>query len=166
MNSNAQKDKKRNRVCPYVFLFMIFLISCYRLTSDLSLENKFELLANKMRSDTTEITFQLDKMTTFSRDTAIIITPYYQVDKLESELKFNLTEIRNTGIESNDGINVLAFIQHGILINYVVLPRSKGDFSDINDSNRISTKNKCSFKMIKSNQKLSSGQINIQIIPK
>jgi len=105
-------------------------------------------------------------MTKFSWDTAIILRPYSQINKLETELKIDLNEIGKTGIESDDAVNVLAFIEHGKLINYVELPRNKGDFSSIEDSSIIVTKNKCTFEMTKSNQKSVSGQILIQILRK
>jgi hypothetical protein len=48
--------------------------------------------------------------------------------------KADLTTIEGTGIEYDDGKNVIAFINNGKLVSYVDLPRSSGDFAYLQDS--------------------------------
>ena len=135
-----------------------------KLKSDISLESKFEQLTNEVRARNTTINFRLDSLTSFSWDTVIILTPYSQIKQLENKLNIDLTEIKKTQIVSNDGSNVLAFIKNGQLINYVDLPRNKGDFDNMTDSVNVITKENCSFSLIQTNNIFVSGQTIVKVI--
>lgn len=123
---------------------------------DSNLENRFAQLVNKARWEalwgTSKIKFRLDTLTNYSWDSVIIMTPYYSIDDIERSTKINLSEIRQTGIEMNDGINVLAFLRDGKLISYIDLSRRNGDFSYSIDSSRIFIKENALFEVTKSNK--------------
>jgi hypothetical protein len=136
-----------------------------KLNSDILLENEFEQLIKTALADTTATTFRLDTLTNFSWDTLIILTPYFPIDKLENEIKVDLKEIKKTKIVSDEISNVLGFIKGGRLINYVDLPRAKGDFSKITDNSRVFTKNNCLFELVRTDHKFTSGTVVIEIRP-
>lgn len=155
-----------------LILTLVILSSCNThektttLKSDTTIENKFEQLTHLVLTDTATIVFRLDTLTNFSWDTVAILTPYSPIDKLESEIKIDLTEIKNTKITSDEVSNVLAFIKGGQLINYVDLSRDKGDFSEIPDSNKVFTKDNCVFELVWSDNKFASGQTIIKVKPR
>lgn len=154
-----------------LILTVTVLIACNSLDKknalqpDVSLENKFEQLTNKARSDTEAIIFRLDTLTSFSWDSVIIITPYSQIDKLEEKTKINLAEVKNTKIVADEVSNVLAFVKRGQVIKYVDLPRAKGDFANISDNNGVFTKGNCLFELVQTENKFASGQTIVIVKP-
>ena len=113
-----------------LFIVLVAALSACNLTdksaklkSDAALEGKFEQLTTLAINGTVGIKFRLDTLTSFSWDTLIVVTPYSPINRLENELKIDLTEIKGTRIVSDEVSNVLAFIKDGQLVNYVDLPR-------------------------------------------
>jgi hypothetical protein len=157
---------------PIILIFLIFstLTTCdfpdkkVKLKSDISLESKFEQLTNEVRAKNTTINFRLDSLTNFPWDTVIILTPYSQIEQFENKLNIDLTEIKKTQIVSDDVSNVLVFIKNGQLINYVDLPRNKGDFVNMTDSINVIPKGNCRFSLIQTNKIFVSGQTIVKVI--
>lgn len=150
-----------------LFFSIIVLNSCNpskiesKLESDKVLESKFEILTQNARKTNTTIIFRLDTLTNFSWDTAVILTPYFNIGRLENNIKVDLTEIKNTKISNDEVSNVIAFIRNGKLINFIDLPRGKGDFSS--DTSTIYTQNNCIFELIATDHKFQSGQSIVTI---
>ena len=153
-----------------IFLIISICTACdlsdkkVRLKSDILLESKFEQLTNVVRAKNTTLNFHLDSLTNFSWDTVIILTPYYQIKQLENKLNIDLTEIKKTQIVVDEVSNVLAFIKNGQLINYVDLPRNKGDFVNVTGSVNVISKKNCRFSLVQSNIKFESGQTIVKVI--
>jgi len=124
--------------------------------SDTVLEAKFEQMTNKVWSKKSKLIFRLDTLTNYSWDSVIILTPYYPIYKIEQKTKIDFTAVRHTAIVNDEVSNVLAFIKNGQLINYVDLPRNKGDFLRFQDSINIFTKDNCLFEF-EEPSKLSAG---------
>jgi hypothetical protein len=154
-----------------IIIIKLFLISACThrnqedLKSDIELEKKFEQLTSRALIDTTSVKFRLDTLTRFSWDTLIIRTPYYPIENLIEEHKIDASEINISKIHNNDNSNLLLFVENGKIINYLNLPRDKGDFSNIGDKNLILTRENCIFELIKTEQKFVSGQRIVRIKP-
>ena len=118
-----------------------------KLISDSFLEDKFDQLTKRAFADST-ITFRLDTLTTFSWDTLVIVQPYYPIDSLEKEAHAKLLLGCDQFLFS-DNVNILAFIKGGQLINYVRLPRNKGDFWSIR-GNLVLARDSCVFEFSRS----------------
>jgi hypothetical protein len=131
-----------------------------KLNTGVFLENKFEQLTKRALVDSI-ITFQLDTLTNFTWDTLVVIQPYYPIDILEKMTHVNLKAVGETAI-MDDGVNVLAFIKNGQLINYLRLPRDKGDFCSIH-RNIVFSKNNCIFEFVRTPNKFSTGQFVVEV---
>lgn len=151
----------------FLVLTMALLTACdsSKLKSDIALEKKFEQLTKRALLDTTAIHFRLDTLTNFSWDTLIVFPPYSQVADIEEKTSIDLSEIEATNIESIDSFNVLAFIKGGQLINYVELPRDKGDFPQVTDTINIFAKEHCIFESKQTDREFVSGQKIVVIKP-
>lgn len=134
------------------------------LKSDTLLESKFAILTNKVLTDSATLNFRLDTLTNFSWDSVFILTPYYPIENMEKNMKIDLADLKKTRIVSDEVSNVLAFIKDGELINFVDLPRDKGDFRNI-PSNIIFTKDNCIFELKMTNFKNGSGQQIVEAKP-
>jgi hypothetical protein len=60
-----------------------------------------------------------------------VLTPYSTNETTEKTLGFEWDSESKTSIGSNDGINVLVFIEAQEVIAYTEHPRHKGDFSEL-----------------------------------
>ena len=127
-------------------------------SSDVALESKFEQLTRRAILDSI-VSFRLDSLTNFSWDTLVIIRPYFPIDTLKSMVQVNFKSIiyDNTAL-INDGVNILMFIKNKKMVNFVRLPRYKGDFYS-KEGHAILAKDQCIFEFIRTGNKYENGQI-------
>jgi hypothetical protein len=67
-------------------------------------------------------------------DRFCVLTPYTNNERAEKVLGFKWDAESNTSIASNDGINVLVFIQENKVAAFAEHPRNSGDFSKMKPS--------------------------------
>lgn len=122
-----------------LFLNLIFMFalaaSCGRkIEEDIATKARIGEIAEEVLLDSTSVPFSLDSLTNYHWEEVFIITPYTQLSRVNHITNADLISIEGTGIEHNDGKNVIAFIHNGKLKGYVDLPRGSGDFSYLKDS--------------------------------
>ncbi len=107
---------------------MIFLtiFSCQYLNplhSDKALTEKIE---EEIRTNPGIV--DLSKLADFEWDNMLILGPYSEIDKVETELNIDLENIRENGIEYDDRINLMIFLKDKKSIKIAELSRTVGDF--------------------------------------
>ena len=115
---------------------------------DIATKERIGEIADKVLEDSIAIPFSFDSLTNYTWEKAFIITPYSQLDKVEHITRADLGSIEKTGIEFDDGKNVIAFINNGKLVSYVDLPRGSGDFAYLQDSVLLYSFGATEFKMV------------------
>jgi len=73
-------------------------------------------------------TVEFSKVVSFEFDKVCIFGPYSTNEGAEKVLGFSWNMELKTSINSNDGVNVIAFVKDNNVISYVEHPRNQGDF--------------------------------------
>ena len=116
------------------------MTSC-QLKSDTSLT---KIIETKIKDNPTKIDLTLiDKL---DYDKLLILEPYTNIEKTQSELNVDLSNINGNQIHLSDGINLLVFLFYNKSIKISELNRKNGDFEDykifINRENALFEKDK------------------------
>ncbi len=106
-----------------IALVLLLLSSCSRVNTDISAKIEAEFNA----SQTAPI--DLARVVPAPWDRVCVLSPYIDNGQVERVLGFKWNSDSKTSIRSNDGINVLVFVQGGDVIAYTEHRRDKGDFS-------------------------------------
>ena len=119
---------------------LLFMTSC-QLKSDKSLT---KIIETKIKDNPTKIDLTLiDKL---DYDKLLILEPYTNIEKTQSELNVDLSNINGNQIHLSDGINLLVFLKNNKSIKISELNRKNGDFEDykifINRENALFEKDK------------------------
>ena len=153
-----------------ILLFITVLASCQSrdnstyLNSNAELEKAFQKLSEQVLTDSNRVTFRLDSLTNFEWDSVLVLTPYTPIKDLEKSTELNLAELYNTKITVTEGSNVLAFINHKNLVNFVDLSALYGNF-DHYDSIRYYIPSTAVFEMELTDQKFVGGQRIVKVKP-
>jgi hypothetical protein len=125
----------RNRLLHISLLTALIATACgQKVEEDTVTKERIGEIAENVIADSTAITFSLDSLTSYAWEEVFIITPYTQLDRVKHITKADLSQLGKTGIETDDGSNVIAFINNGQLTGFVNLARNKGDFAYLQDS--------------------------------
>ncbi len=126
-----------------LILLTMNLYSCRylsQLNSDKELTKNIEkkIKENPKKIDLTEIE-------NFDYDQLLILEPYSNIEKIEYELKIDLSNISENPIHSLDGINLIVLLKKNKSIKISELNRANGDFKNykvvINRKNALFEKN-------------------------
>lgn len=126
-----------------LILLTMNLYSCRylsQLNSDKELTKNIEtkIKENPKKIDLTEIE-------NFDYDELLILEPYSNIEKIEYELKIDLSNISENPIHSLDDINLIVLLKKNKSIKISELNRANGDFKDykvvINRKNALFEKN-------------------------
>ena len=115
---------------------IIFLLLCFVSCSNSSqIENDIDLI-NKVftavkEHNTGNISFS--NLTNFDWDNVCIFSPYTPVDSINSALGFNWELSDKTNLQHDDVICLIVFMKGKDVVKYLLYPRSKGDFSALNE---------------------------------
>jgi hypothetical protein len=121
------------------------ILSCqyiFQLENDENLNKKIlkDLYADRGISD-------FSKITDFEWDSLIILGPYSLIDRVETELNLNLTNIRQNGIRYSDFYELIVFLKNKKSVKIVELKGVIKLVTPIIDSGiSIIPKDKCIFK--------------------
>ena len=103
---------------------LLFMTSC-QLKSDKSLT---KIIETKIKDNPTKIDLTLiDKL---DYDKLLILEPYTNIEKTQSELNVDLSNINGNQIHLSDGINLIVFLKNNKSIKISELNRKNGDFED------------------------------------
>ncbi|AZI32788.1 hypothetical protein [Kaistella carnis] len=103
---------------------LLFMTSC-QLKSDKSLT---KIIETKIKDNPTKIDLTLiDKL---DYDKLLILEPYSNIEKTQTELNIDLSNINGNQIHLSDGINLLVFLKNNKSIKISELNRKNGDFED------------------------------------
>ena len=116
------------------------MTSC-QLKSDKSLT---KIIETKIKDNPTKIDLTLiDKL---DYDKLLILEPYSNIEKTQTELNVDLSNINGNQIHLSDRINLLVFLKNNKSIKISELNRKNGDFEDykifINRENALFEKDK------------------------
>jgi hypothetical protein len=119
---------------------LLFMTSC-QLKSDKLLT---KIIETKIKDNPTKIDLTLvDKL---DYDKLLILEPYSNIEKTQTELNVDLSNINGNQIHLSDGINLLVFLKNNKSIKISELNRKNGDFEDykvfINRENALFEKDK------------------------
>jgi hypothetical protein len=119
---------------------LLFMTSC-QLKSDKFLT---KIIETKIKDNPTKIDLTLiDKL---DYDKLLILEPYSNIEKTQTELNVDLSNINGNQIHLSDGINLLVFLKNNKSIKISELNRKNGDFEDykvfINRENALFEKDK------------------------
>ena len=139
-----------NRLLYLSVIISLIVAACGReVEEDIVTKERIGEIADKVLKDSVAIPFSLDSLTSYTWEEVFIITPYTQLDKVEHITRADLSSIEKTGIEFDDGKNVIAFINNGKLVSYVDLSRGSGDFAYLQDSVLLYPIGATEFRMVK-----------------
>jgi hypothetical protein len=104
-------------------IFVAICVGCS--ASDSELEAR--IAAEVARGPGTEV--RMRELTDFAWDRLHVFEPYSSRASIESELGFAWPHADSTGIDANDGVSLLVFVQNNAVVRYLVQPRGVSDFS-------------------------------------
>lgn len=104
-----------------------FLCSC-QLRSDKILSEKVEV---KFKAEAESI--DLSKLSDFEWDYILILCPYSNIERIEKELKLDLSNIKENRIQYNDSFNLIVFLHDNESVKIIELRRTIGDFKNTNE---------------------------------
>ena len=122
-----------------------FLCSC-QLKSDKSLSEKVEV-----KFEAEGETIDLSDLSDFEWDNILILGPYSNIQRIENELKLDLSNIKENGIQYNDSFNLIVFLNDNESVKIIELRRTSGDFKNTNE---LIPKDKTKFVITKTGIKL------------
>lgn len=125
----------------FILLITLLIITSCQLKSDKSLT---KIIETKIKDNPTKIDLTLiDKL---DYDKLLILEPYTNIEKTQSELNVDLSNINGNQIHLSDGINLIVFLKNNKSIKISELNRKNGDFEDykifINRENALFEKDK------------------------
>ena len=124
----------------FILLITLLIMTSCQLKSDKSLTKIIEtkIKDNPMKIDLTSI----DKL---DYDKLLILEPYSNIEKTQTELNVDLSNINGNQIHLSDRINLLVFLKNNKSIKISELNRKNGDFENykvfINRDNALFEKN-------------------------
>ena len=125
----------------FTLLMTLLIITSCQLKSDKSLT---KIIETKIKDNPTKIDLtSIDKL---DYDKLLILEPYSNIEKTQTELNVDLSNINGNQIDLSDRINLLVFLKNNKSIKISELNRKNGDFEDykvfINRENALFEKNK------------------------
>lgn len=125
----------------FILLMTLLIITSCQLKSDKSLT---KIIETKIKDNPTKIDLtSIDKL---DYDKLLILEPYSNIEKTQTELNVDLSNINGNQIDLSDRINLLVFLKNNKSIKISELNRKNGDFEDykvfINRENALFEKNK------------------------
>ena len=125
----------------FTLLMTLLIITSCQLKSDKSLT---KIIETKIKDNPTKIDLtSIDKL---DYDKLLILEPYSNIEKTQTELNVDLSNINGNQIDLSDRINLLVFLKNNKSIKTSELNRKNGDFEDykvfINRENALFEKNK------------------------
>lgn len=144
----------------FTCLLLTVLLSC----ADKQLESD-PLLVQRLQEEVIsgDSIIDLSRVTEFSWDSLLILTPYTELARIERELSIDLSLIKPSPIEFNDGINQLVFFDKGLPIKMIEYPRYPGDFADGKHKVEFIKREKALFEVVITDEKTSDGKDWIQL---
>jgi hypothetical protein len=109
-------------------LLTMNLYSCQylsQLNSDKELTKNIE---TKIKENPKKI--DLTQIENFDYDQLLILEPYSNIEKIQNELKIDLSNISENPIHSLDGINLIVLLKKNKSVKISELKRANGDFKD------------------------------------
>ena len=124
----------------FTLLMTLLIITSCQLKSDKSLT---KIIETKIKDNPTKIDLtSIDKL---DYDKLLILEPYSNIEKTQTELNVDLSNINGNQIDLSDRINLLVFLKNNKSIKISELNRKNGDFEDykvfINRENALFEKN-------------------------
>ena len=124
----------------FILLITLLIMTSCQLKSDKSLT---KIIETKIKDNPTKIDLTLiDKL---DYDKLLILEPYTNIEKTQSELNVDLSNINGNQIHLSDGINLIVFLKNNKSIKISELNRKNGDFENykvfINRDNALFEKN-------------------------
>lgn len=110
-----------------LIILTLFLCSC-QLRSDKILSEKVEV---KFKAEAESI--DLSKLSDFEWDNILILGPYSNIERIENELKLDLSNIKENRIQYNDPFNLIVFLDDNESVKIIELRRTIGDFKNTNE---------------------------------
>ena len=143
------------------FLFILSNFGCKNISSNP--DKKLEIAIHEIIKSDTKV-LDLNKVTDFEWDTLLILHPYSTLHQVEKKLNIDLSQIKQTAIESRDDISVLIFYHNRKITKIVEYPRYPGDFAE----NKIEfiPRKQAIFNVITTTQRNLGGDIYIKLIKK
>jgi len=142
LKKNVKKMKNIKKIILTVIL-TLNLVSCKYLSQLNSDSGITEILEAKIKENPKKI--DLTKIENLEYDKLLILEPYSNVEKIEQELKIDLSNISEHHIHSSDDINLLVFIKNNKSVKISEMNRTNGDFENykilINRENALFKKN-------------------------
>lgn len=125
----------------FILLMTLLIITSCELKSDKSLT---KIIETKIKDNPSKIDLtSIDKL---DYDKLLILEPYSNIEKTQTELNVDLSNINGNQIDLSDRINLLVFLKNNKSIKISELNRKNGDFEDykvfINRENALFEKNK------------------------
>lgn len=125
----------------FTLLMTLLIITSCELKSDKSLT---KIIETKIKDNPSKIDLtSIDKL---DYDKLLILEPYSNIEKTQTELNVDLSNINGNQIDLSDRINLLVFLKNNKSIKISELNRKNGDFEDykvfINRENALFEKNK------------------------
>jgi hypothetical protein len=111
-----------------LILLTMNLYSCRylsQLNSDKELTKNIE---TKIKENPKKI--DLTQIENFDYDQLLILEPYSNIEKIQNELKIDLSNISENPIHSLDGINLIVLLKKNKSVKISELKRANGDFKD------------------------------------
>ncbi|MBE7175403.1 MAG: hypothetical protein INR69_03320 [Mucilaginibacter polytrichastri] len=114
--------KKLYRTLPVLFILPL-CVSCNEIKNDEQLQKRL-ISSTQSGKDVLD----LSRLTDFSWDSMLILTPYYPVEDAAKALNVDLSPIIRAHSTLRDDLNTLVFIDNGKAVHMVSCPRSSSDF--------------------------------------
>ncbi|MEX0998234.1 MAG: hypothetical protein WDZ45_14370 [Flavobacteriaceae bacterium] len=144
-----------------IFILSLLVFVACKQETKLNSDNELkEIIKKKVTSG--QKSLDLRKITEFQWDSLIILTPYINYDKIETQFNTNLSQVRHTSIQSRDDISQLIFFKDGEPIKMIEYPRFPGDFA----TNKVEfiKRDNAKFDIVITNEKTIGGDYVIKLI--
>jgi hypothetical protein len=109
-------------------LLTMNLYSCQYLSQLNSDKELTKTIESKIKENPKKI--DLTEIENFDYDQLLILEPYSNIEKIENELKIDLSNISENPIHSLDGINLIILLKKNKSVKISELKRANGDFKD------------------------------------
>ncbi|MEM1136684.1 MAG: hypothetical protein AAGI07_12680 [Bacteroidota bacterium] len=123
----------------YGILFMFISgFTFWASSSDVKAIEEGKLLSstiNKHFAENPNKPLYLNKITAFNWDNIYIAGSYTDIERLEKTLEIHLTQLKSTGIEQHDDINLVLFFESNKLLKHITISRGILDFSTLSGKN-------------------------------
>lgn len=92
-------------------------------------------MVEKKKGSNEKISFKVRSLTNFEWEKMYVFAPYTPTAEINRALGFNWEDASGTGIDRRDDITLLVFANGGKVVDRVLYPRGRGDFSAIKKDN-------------------------------